>query len=610
VILKAMGNRRRRLISHIVLCSLLLNATPSFACKGVLQAVWDWSGEAVGAVGRFVDRPALQVYSLRSTRGLSADAYDVFRRGIFENKPLTVADRELLEKEHAQGVYDSLKAAPQWVQTGNLIAGAYDRSKLTPRWEMEKAAHSLTDDIPALVHRLNLAPLIYKAHYYKDKLQLTPGDLREMEAAGVNEAGLRALAEEIKDKRYGDYPDYRKELEDAIAAKRKHMLATFALEPLQLARRLLMIPNMVKDYKTHTLEGKLLKDPNYELKPLEKTLDRFWGRLPGSKKASFDEVAFAEHTHGMIEELKRLRTEIEAHPELYKNMHQLRDVLTWTIRGLAISALLFMKFGMSQTTLDDSFDPDSEDGMKNTDADDGIVELIYFPDTLESAIRIGNYVYHYDWGSMTRLDSVKLFAARARQQGDHVRVKIKMTQEEIGKLKEYMETQRERNFFHVPPFNTPEAMANQDLKAGSGIGVPTIVDRTHSTALPLFRAQKLLSDMGLTEDRIQSMTYASEEGSGRNLLQLGMDGVETMYLASNRPKGYLLYPLVEFLPKGPQTLPPPRVEISREEYLKGLEATLPWPEDTTFIDALTDAVDKDERKILLRRYLGKEAKPK
>jgi len=607
VILKAMGNRRRRLISHIVLCSLLLNATPSFACKGVLQAVWDWSGEAVGAAGRFIDRPALQVYSLRSTRSLSAEAYDVFRRGIFENKPLTLADREILEKEHAQAVYDSLKAAPRWVQTGNLIAGAYDRSKLSPKWEMEKAATSLTHDLPALAHRLNLAPLIYKAHYYKDKLHLTPGDLRQLKAAGVNEAGLRALAEEIKDKKYGDYPDYRKELEDEIAAKRKHMLTTFALEPLQLARRILMIPNLVKDHKTHTLEGKLLSDPNYELKPLESLLDRLWGRLPGSKKTSFDEIAFAEHTHGMIEELKRLRSEIEAHPGLYKNMHQLRDVLTWTIRGLAVSALLFMKFGMSQTTLDDSFDPDSDDGMKNTDADDGLVEMIYFPDTLESGIRIGNYVYHYDWGSMTRVDSLKLYAARARSQGDHVRIKIKMSQDEIAKLKEHLETQRERNFFHVPPFNTPEAMANQDLKAGSGIGVPTIIDRTHSTALPLFRAQKLLSDMGLTEDRIQSMTYASEDGSGRNLLQLGMDGVETMYLASNRPKGYLLYPLVEFLPKGKQTLPPARVEISREDYLKGLEAKLPWPGDPMFIDTLTDATP-DEKKILLNRLLNKAVK--
>lgn len=581
-------------ISWVVLCCFLITPSNASACdKRILVKIWEGLKYTVtGGWLEYGDPAFLQVYTGRATLHQSKDAYDVFRRGIFENQEISLADRDLLEKEGEWRLYESLKNAPRWVKIANLWIGATERSQLHPQWEIDKAIGNLTGSIPALRKKLDIGDLIYKAYVYKTGTYFTPSEIERMKIAGTDEAFVRKMASELNEG-IKDYEELRKQWEGELWEQQKHMAGTFGKAPFHLLRTLLFIPNIPKEHKLDSLEGKITADPKAPLKSPETFFEA----------PHFNEVDFVKNTHGLIQEVERLRKEVEEHPELYRNARNLRELLKWTVRGLALAGMMTMKWGLDQIDLTKSFDQTAPEGMHPEDVDDGIVELIYYPDSAEAAIRIGPKIYHYGWGSMAKIDSIKMYASFAISKGDHVRVKIKMTHDEILKLKNYLEEQKNRNVLNLPPLSSPTGVASQDLQRGSGVSsVPTIVDRTHATAIPFLEVRNLMEKLGIGEDRIQGIIYASPNGQGRSALQLAGDGLQTLYMGNQPGKAYFLYPLAQLVPKGPTPpLEPVIPQISTDEAKRKLEASLPWPDDPSFIEKLTTAVP-EEKEVLLSRY--------
>lgn len=549
----------------------LTSAVPATACdRNIFIRVWEYSGGLVDRAKRTVDPAPLQVYTFRGVGKLSHETFEVFQRTLFEKAPLTEADRELLERENVGNLYRSLKAAPEWVRNANLAIGAYRRNHLIPESELGKANEEILKEIPALMKRLHIGHLIYKAHYYGDQLFLTKGDHAQLKQAGVTEAELRELANEQAGRKFSDYDELRKEWEDALSAKRKHMLKTYAKAPLHLARMLLLMPDVVTDYKTKKLRDRLLENPDHEFQSPEGILGWLKAAVPFTKGPHFDEKAFSRK----MANLQALRDEVRANPKLYQNAAQVESAINLAMRMLVLGALLALKYGLDDKTLDESFDLEGPDGMSRDDADNGIVELIHYPDSHEAAIRLGGKVYHYGYNAMERIDSLPVYEPLARAKGDHIRIRLKLTQEEIKKLREKLEDERNRKYMGVAPYNTAPGQANQDLRQATGIGIPSIVDRTHSTAVPLMQLRNLTESMGLTQDRVQKIIYASDGGHGRDLPSLATDGLEAAWVSSLPWKSLVILPLFEQLPQGKrdESKIVKREEKSVDEYIEGVKA--------------------------------------
>jgi len=525
----------------ILIFSLLFTSTASAkVCD------WVYLAHAREILARPFNTPPLKVYTFRGIGDLSPEAFEIFHRTLFDKKPLTEADQKVLETEKVFGLYKRLKAAPEWIRNWNLAAGLNKRSRLIPESELEKANLAITTGIPELMKRVNVGDLIYKAHYYKEKLFLTPGDRARLKEAGVTEEELLAMAKEVEGRTFSDYDELRKEWETELAAKRRHLLMTYAVAPLHLARMMMLIPDVVTDHKNKVIQKRLLENPDHEFQAPEGITGRLRGLVPFSKAPHFDEKAYAQK----LTNLKALRDEIKAHPELYKDAAKLQASITMVMRALVVAAVLAMKFGYDDRTLEESLDPEAPGGMHRDDAEKGIVEFIYFPDAREAAIRIGPKVYHYEFNSMVRLDSLPLYAPQAAAKGDHIRVQVKLMPEEIEKLKTKLEEERNRVFFGYLPYNTAQGQAMQDFSAATGIGVPSIFDRTHATSLPLVQIRNLVEATGLTQDRVQNVIYASSDGQGRGAAQLALDGLEATYIRSLPLKSLVILPLVEQFPRG------------------------------------------------------------
>ncbi len=205
--------------------------------------------------------------------------------------------------------------------------------------------------------------------------------------------------------------------------------------------------------------------------------------------------------------------------------------LVWTVAG---SAMLFNLMGEDPITRQESVAAESPKAM--TPLDDK-VELIFTSPLPQSAVRIGGQLFSYPPPSaenlgVTRLERISQKNFREETgngkalAGNHIRVELKLTNDEREKLRDSLEEEVGAVYPFVPPLINGISQTGKAIRNATGIQIPPVLDRTQSGTLAYLKLLKLLGNEkigdirfagqnkdSLTRDRLQAAAANLVEGA-------------------------------------------------------------------------------------------------
>ena len=189
---------------------------------------------------------------------------------------------------------------------------------------------------------------------------------------------------------------------------------------------------------------------------------------------------------------------------------------------------------------------------------DDKVELIFLSPMPHASLRIGGIVYNYGVADVSRYNLEtfhKMTGFGSPLSGNHTRIELKLTQDEIERLRDYLEADVGKIYPLVIPFVDCVSQTNKAIKYATGVDVPWVADRSKAMSIAYYKLRKLLGD-----ERIGKIYHASDD---RGLIvskasEAAVNTLDSIFFLKRAGAVFLLAPILD---SHPLTIDAPNVKV-------------------------------------------------